>query len=107
MYTGDSIPIPCEVTGLPAPSISYRVNTATLSVTDGMLTDVSAADSGAYQCFVENTHGVVTASWTITVRDPGECVSVMDHMIPCMKKLSTYVQNISYPNSCTSGSEHV
>ena len=79
MYTGDSIPLPCEVTGLPAPSISYRVNTTMLSVTDGMLTDVSVADSGAYQCFVENIHGVVTASWTITVRDPGEYVSVKNY----------------------------
>ncbi|XP_065900200.1 peroxidasin-like isoform X2 [Dysidea avara] len=70
MYTGDSIAIPCVVTGLPAPSISYRVNTNMLSVTDGMLTNVSVTDSGAYQCFVENIHGVVTASWTITVRDP-------------------------------------
>ena len=76
MYTGDSIAIPCVVTGLPAPSISYHVNTSVLSVTDGMLTSVSVTDSGAYQCFVENIHGVVTASWTITVRDPGECVSV-------------------------------
>ena len=76
MYSGDSIPIPCVVTGLPAPSISYRVNTSMLSVTGGMLTNVSVTDSGAYQCFVENIHGVFTASWTVTVRDPGECVSV-------------------------------
>ncbi|XP_065888063.1 contactin-2-like isoform X3 [Dysidea avara] len=78
MYTGDSIAIPCVVTGLPAPSISYRVNTNMLSVTDGMLTSVSVTDSGAYQCFVENIHGVVTASWTITVRDPA--VPVIENM---------------------------
>ncbi|XP_065888300.1 neuronal-glial cell adhesion molecule-like [Dysidea avara] len=76
MYTGDSIAIPCVVTGLPAPSISYRVNTSMLSVTDGMLANVSVTDSGAYQCFVENIHGVVTASWTITVRDPAAPVVV-------------------------------
>ncbi|XP_065888289.1 contactin-6-like isoform X3 [Dysidea avara] len=76
MYSGDSIPIPCVVTGLPAPSISYRVNTSMLSVTGGMLTNVSVTDSGAYQCFVENIHGVFTASWTVTVRDPAAPVIV-------------------------------
>ena len=77
MYTGDSISIPCTADGTPAPTISYCFNTDVLSVTGGSLTNVNVDNSGAYQCFAENIHGVVSASWTITVRDPGECASVI------------------------------
>ena len=81
MYTGDSISIPCPADGTPAPTISYRFNTDMLSVTGGSLTNVSVDNSGAYQCFAKNIHGVVSASWTITVRDPGECASVIDYTV--------------------------
>jgi len=77
LYTGDSIPA-CIVDGTPTPTISYRFNTDVLSV-DGRSLNVN--DSGAYQCFAENIHGVATASWTITVRDPGECSSVIDYTV--------------------------
>jgi len=79
MYTGDSISIPCTAEGAPIPTITYRFNTDVLPVTGGSLTNVNVGDSGAYQCFAENIHGVATASWTITVRDPGECTSVIDY----------------------------
>ena len=79
MYTGDSISISCTTDGIPAPTISYRFNTDMLSVTGESLTNVNVDNSGAYQCFAKNIHGVVSASWTITVRDPGECASVVDY----------------------------
>jgi len=81
VYTGDSISISCTTDGIPAPTISYRFNTDVLSVTGESLTDVSVDNSGAYQCFAMNIHGVVSASWTITVRDPGKCASVVDYTV--------------------------
>jgi len=66
----------CDVVGIPPPTVSYLVNTTMLTVTNGMTTLLNAnvTNSGAYQCFAENVYGSVTASWMVTVMEPGEYI---------------------------------
>ena len=78
LYAGDYHTFTCDVTGIPAPTISYYFNATliTTGVSDGVLTLTGVtndANTGPYQCFADNVGGN-SSFWVVTVRDPCECV---------------------------------
>nr|WGN96277.1 setae polypeptide [Ochrogaster lunifer] len=59
---GDDVTIPCQVTGLPEPKVTWTFNTKPLenaSVKDGVLTikQIKKSDTGYYGCKAVNEHG--------------------------------------------------
>ena len=77
LYTGDDHTFQCVAVGNPSPVVFYFFNATriTSGVSGGALTltNVSAANTGPYQCFADNFLGDITALWVVTVRDAGEC----------------------------------
>ncbi|XP_012286670.1 peroxidasin [Orussus abietinus] len=73
---GASVEVPCRAEGLPKPSISWKKDGTAVSgnrfkVTRGgslFLLNLSAADSGRYECSAVNEHGRATSQALIRVR---------------------------------------
>ncbi|XP_065911372.1 cell adhesion molecule-related/down-regulated by oncogenes-like isoform X2 [Dysidea avara] len=97
LYIGGSITMQCGVVGIPLPAVSYFVNTTMLSVTNRMvvLSNVTAANSGVYQCFAENDYGNVTSSWPLAVIEPVITVTIVS--APAGTPVSGSTNTYDYP----------
>ena len=83
---GDTVDLPCSVTGNPVPSITWTLNGRTIrlnprvSIIGGGLHIISvrADDGGDYRCQAENPAGVITASARLTVQGELHTFHVFD-----------------------------
>ena len=88
VLTGTAIMSTCEVSGTPAPSITWYHNGLPLAsngdvtVIGGVVTIPSTLveHSGMYQCFAINKISNVYESWTLQVRAPGTYMCVCVHV---------------------------
>ncbi|XP_075981850.1 hemicentin-2-like [Anticarsia gemmatalis] len=75
---GHEMKIPCEVKGLPRPTVHWFKNNRTIKntrgirITDGYLKfpSFSNSDSGYYTCKAENKHGFTTKTILVKVHEP-------------------------------------
>ena len=72
----------CEAEAIPDYSLTYFYNGSPLpsnAVENGalILSNVTSADNGVYQCFAENIHGSASASWNVMVTNPSKKLSIL------------------------------
>ena len=89
LYTGDTTTMNCEAEAIPDPSVTYFYNGSPLpsnAVENGelILSNVTSADNGVYQCFAQNTHGSASASWTVMVTNPSKKIVDILHVCMCL-----------------------
>ena len=100
---GGTLMFSCPFTGIPTPTLSWFFNGQMISgvnIQDDSLTIAApqVGNSGAYQCFVENSVSEEITSWVLEVREPGKIIGIDSiYLYTLFVYLMSYDYNPSLP----------